>query len=71
MVFVRGQIGQDLDTSENVGIGDVTAQAVQAMTNIDMLLKKPAPNWRISPRSSSTSSIRATGKPSTGWSASG
>lgn len=40
MVFVRGQIGQNLDTSENVGIGDVTAQAEQAMTNIDMLLKE-------------------------------
>ncbi len=40
MVFVRGQIGQNLDTSENVGIGDATAQAEQAMTNIDMLLKE-------------------------------
>jgi enamine deaminase RidA (YjgF/YER057c/UK114 family) len=38
MVFVRGQIGQNLDTSENVGIGDVTAQAEQAMANIKMLL---------------------------------
>jgi enamine deaminase RidA (YjgF/YER057c/UK114 family) len=27
MVFLRGQIGQDLDTRESVGIGDVTAQA--------------------------------------------
>ena len=26
MVFVRGQIGQDLDTSGNVGVGDVKAQ---------------------------------------------
>lgn len=38
MVFVRGQIGQNLDTSENVGVGDVTAQAEQAMHNIAMLL---------------------------------
>lgn len=38
MVFVRGQIGQDLDTSENVGIGNVEAQAEQAMANIKMLL---------------------------------
>jgi enamine deaminase RidA (YjgF/YER057c/UK114 family) len=37
-VYVRGQIGQDLDTSENVGIGDVGAQTEQAMTNIAMLL---------------------------------
>ena len=38
MVFVRGQIGQDLDTSESVAIGDVTGQAEQAMANIKMLL---------------------------------
>ena len=36
--LARGQIGQDLDTSESVGIGDVEAQAEQAMANIDMLL---------------------------------
>ncbi len=40
MVFVRGQIGQNLDTSENVGIGDVTVQAEQAMANIKMLLEE-------------------------------
>jgi enamine deaminase RidA (YjgF/YER057c/UK114 family) len=38
MVFVRGQVGQDLDTSASVGFGDVTAQAEQAMSNISMLL---------------------------------
>ena len=38
MVFVRGQVGQDLDTSESVGRGDVTAQAEQAMSNIKTLL---------------------------------
>ena len=37
-VYVRGQIGQDLDTSENVGVGDVGAQTEQAMSNIAMLL---------------------------------
>ncbi|GAB2738159.1 RidA family protein [Salinifilum aidingensis] len=37
-VYVRGQIGQDLDTSESVGIGDVGAQAERAMANIDLLL---------------------------------
>ena len=26
-VYLRGQIGQDLDTRESVGIGDVEAQA--------------------------------------------
>ena len=38
MVFVRGQIGQNLDTSENVGVGDVVAQTEQAMKNITLLL---------------------------------
>nr|WP_198983560.1 RidA family protein [Herbaspirillum sp. ASV7] len=40
MVFLRGQIGQDLDTSESVCIGDVKGQTEQAMKNIDMLLKE-------------------------------
>ncbi len=39
-VYVRGQIGQNLDTSENVGVGDVRAQTEQAMANIDMLLRE-------------------------------
>jgi enamine deaminase RidA (YjgF/YER057c/UK114 family) len=39
-VYLRGQIGQDLGTSENVGIGDVEAQAEQAMANIETLLKE-------------------------------
>jgi enamine deaminase RidA (YjgF/YER057c/UK114 family) len=38
MVFLRGQIGQNLDTSESVCIGDVAGQTEQAMKNIDMLL---------------------------------
>jgi len=38
MVFVRGQIGQDLDSSASVGIGDPAAQAEQAMKNIALLL---------------------------------
>jgi enamine deaminase RidA (YjgF/YER057c/UK114 family) len=37
-VYLRGQIGQDLDTRESVGIGDVSAQAEKAMANIAMLL---------------------------------
>ena len=40
MVFLRGQIGQNLDTSESVCIGDAAGQAEQAMHNIDMLLKE-------------------------------
>lgn len=38
MVFVRGQVGQDLDTAVNVGVGDPVAQAEQAMKNIAQLL---------------------------------
>ena len=38
-VYLRGQIGQDLDSRESVGIGDVAAQTEQAMANIDMLLQ--------------------------------
>lgn len=38
IVFLRGQIGQDLDTSESVGVGDPAAQAEQAMKNIETLL---------------------------------
>jgi enamine deaminase RidA (YjgF/YER057c/UK114 family) len=38
MVFVRGQVGQDLDTAVSVGVGDAAAQAEQAMNNIKRLL---------------------------------
>ena len=38
MVFVRGQVGQDLDTAQNVGIGDPAAQAERAMQNLEQLL---------------------------------
>jgi enamine deaminase RidA (YjgF/YER057c/UK114 family) len=40
MVFVRGQVGQDLDTAVNVGVGDAGAQAEQAMANIKQLLSE-------------------------------
>jgi enamine deaminase RidA (YjgF/YER057c/UK114 family) len=40
MVFVRGQVGQDLDTTVNVGVGDAAAQAEQAMANINQLLSE-------------------------------
>jgi enamine deaminase RidA (YjgF/YER057c/UK114 family) len=38
MVFVRGQVGQDLDTSRSVAVGDAAGQAEQAMRNIETLL---------------------------------
>ncbi|TAM68517.1 MAG: RidA family protein [Microbacteriaceae bacterium] len=38
VVYLRGQIGQDLDTRESVGIGDIEAQTETAMANIAVLL---------------------------------
>jgi enamine deaminase RidA (YjgF/YER057c/UK114 family) len=40
MVFVRGQVGQDIDSSESVAIGDPAGQAEQAMRNIKTLLEE-------------------------------
>jgi enamine deaminase RidA (YjgF/YER057c/UK114 family) len=37
-VYLRGQVGQDLATGASVGIGDLGAQAEQAMANIATLL---------------------------------
>ncbi len=39
-VFLRGQVGQDLETRESVGIGDPAAQAEQAMKNVKLLLEE-------------------------------
>jgi flavin reductase (DIM6/NTAB) family NADH-FMN oxidoreductase RutF len=39
-VFVRGQVGQDLDTSESVAIGDAAGQAERAMANVAQLLQE-------------------------------
>jgi len=40
LVFLRGQVGQDLETAETVGIGDPAAQADQAMRNVAQLLSE-------------------------------
>jgi enamine deaminase RidA (YjgF/YER057c/UK114 family) len=40
MVFVRGQVGQELDTAVNVAIGDAAGQTEQAMANIKQLLEE-------------------------------
>ena len=40
MVFVRGQVGQDLETSKSVAIGDPAGQAEKAMANIKILLEE-------------------------------
>ncbi len=39
-VYLRGQVGQDLETAESVGIGDPAAQAEQAMSNVATLLRE-------------------------------
>ena len=39
-VFVRGQVGQDLDTAVNVGVGDAAAQA-EAMGEAARKLARP------------------------------
>ena len=38
MVFLRGQCPQDIDTAENVGVGDPAAQAHKVMQNIRQLI---------------------------------
>ncbi|MGA0599227.1 RidA family protein [Caulobacter sp. KR2-114] len=40
MVFVRGQISQDLDTRESLHVGDAGLQARQAMQNIKTLVEE-------------------------------
>lgn len=37
-VYVRGQVAQDLDTRENVAIGDAVGQAHKVCDNIELLL---------------------------------
>lgn len=37
-VYLRGQVPQDLDTAENIGVGDPVAQAHRVMQNIQQLL---------------------------------
>jgi enamine deaminase RidA (YjgF/YER057c/UK114 family) len=37
-VYLRGQVPQDLDTGENVAVGDPAGQAGQVMANIATLL---------------------------------
>jgi enamine deaminase RidA (YjgF/YER057c/UK114 family) len=40
LVFVRGQVGQDLETSRSVSIGDPEGQAECAMANVAKLLEE-------------------------------
>jgi enamine deaminase RidA (YjgF/YER057c/UK114 family) len=40
MVFVRGQVGQDLETSKSIAIGDAAGQTERAMANLKTLLEE-------------------------------
>ena len=40
MVFVRGQVSQDLETRKNLAVGDPEGQARVAMRNVKMLLEE-------------------------------
>ena len=40
IVFLRGQVPQDLDTAENVGVGDPVAQTHKVMQNIRQLIEE-------------------------------
>ncbi len=40
MVFLRGQVAQDLDSRESLHVGDAGKQTAKAMANIKMLLEE-------------------------------
>jgi len=40
MVFLRGQVAQDLDSRESLHPGDAAAQAARAMANIKLLMEE-------------------------------
>ena len=40
MVFLRGQVSQDIETRESLHVGDAGKQAEKAMANIAMLLEE-------------------------------
>jgi enamine deaminase RidA (YjgF/YER057c/UK114 family) len=39
-IYLRGQVAQDLDTRENVAVGDPAGQAEKVMDNIELLLRE-------------------------------
>ncbi len=46
IIFLRGQVGQDLDSSANVGIADPAAQTHKAMQNIRSLITEAGGTMR-------------------------
>jgi 2-iminobutanoate/2-iminopropanoate deaminase len=45
MIFVSGQIALDPNTSEVVGVGDVTLQTKQVMQNLEAVLQAANAKW--------------------------
>jgi enamine deaminase RidA (YjgF/YER057c/UK114 family) len=39
-VYLRGQVGQDLETGQSVALGDPGGQAERAMDNVELLLRE-------------------------------
>jgi len=39
-IYLRGQVAQDLDTRENVAVGDPAGQAERVMQNVELLLRE-------------------------------
>ena len=39
-IYLRGQVAQDLDTRQNIAVGDPTGQAEKTMDNIELLLRE-------------------------------
>ena len=39
-IYLRGQVAQDLDTRENVAVGDPAGQAERCMRNVEQLLSE-------------------------------
>jgi enamine deaminase RidA (YjgF/YER057c/UK114 family) len=39
-IYLRGQVAQDLETRENVAVGDAAGQAEKVMANIELLLRE-------------------------------
>jgi len=39
-IYLRGQVAQDLDTRENVAVGDPAGQAERVMHNVELLLRE-------------------------------
>ena len=47
MVFLRGQVSQDLDSRESLHSNNVAKQTEKTMQNIKMLLKKLEQHWKV------------------------